>query len=206
MNLSSRYSSHYSEFHSLGWQWNVPCKIPEYFQQPNPHELGRDPGLRGTHSPDKQSHLVCSEEEFPFWWQMHFRDTPAGQGTVSWPLRGTDPTSFPNQQGDVYWPPPIHSHQGNKCQRILSKEAHKWERPKEASGCLNSMSIHCFFSLLLTHPTVKYILAEKEKKKKKTGAESPSIRTIVLQNYYPGVIIFYRSLALCFPLLSMELV
>lgn len=40
--------------------------IPERFQQPNPHKLGRDPGLTGTHSPDKQSHFICNEEEFPF--------------------------------------------------------------------------------------------------------------------------------------------
>lgn len=141
--------------------------IPERFQQPNPHKLGRDPGLTGTHSPDKQSHFICNEEEFPFWWQMHFRDTPAGQGTVSWPLRGTDPTSLPNQQKNVYRSQPIHSYpQGNECSGILSMKDQKWERPEEVWDCLNSMSIHCFvcFLILLTHPKIKYIF-EKGKKK-----------------------------------------
>ena len=59
----------------------------------------------------------------------------------------------------------------------------------------------CFNS---THPLKDKIYIWKRKKKKKTGAESPSTHTSVLQNYYPGVITFYRSLALLFPLLSQE--
>lgn len=41
-----------------------------------------------------QSHFLCSVEEFPSWWQMHFKDTPAGLGTLSGALGGTDPTSL----------------------------------------------------------------------------------------------------------------
>lgn len=110
-------------------------------------------------------------------------------GTVSWPVRGTDPTHSPNQQKNVYRSQPIHSHpQGNECSGILSMKDQKWERPEAVSGWLNSMSIPCFvcFLILLTHPKIKYIF---EKEKKNTGAESPSTHTSV-QNCYPGVITF----------------
>lgn len=110
-------------------------------------------------------------------------------GTVSWPVRGTDPTHSPNQQKNVYRSQPIHSHpQGNECSGILSMKGQKWERPEAVSGWLNSMSIPCFvcFLILLTHPKIKYIF---EKEKKNTGAESPSTHTSV-QNCYPGVITF----------------
>lgn len=87
-------------------------------------------------------------------------------GTVSWPVRGTDPTHSPNQQKNVYRSQPIHSHpQGNECSGILSMkgQSEKDERRYQADLIPCPSLVLFVFLILLTHPKIKYIF-EKEKK------------------------------------------
>lgn len=92
--------------------------------------------------------------------------------------------------------------EGRGIREFLGK-SRDGKKQRESLGLrFNPMSIHHFF--LPTHPPKNkiYNFGEGGGGRGKTGAESPSTHMLVLQNYYPKVIMFYRCLALLFPLLS----